>query len=642
MRRATTGLRWSPVRRGRSLTSWEPITAVHRIRRWSVPGWSCADEVRRRRLRQGHRRAATWDVKLAANKATTLWFAVAGSDKGVKQARRELKSALANPAKALRKKINARLQLDENSKVRLPGDRLLEQSIAWSKQNLADSVQEAHDLQLRPVEEGRVYPAPIGTLSRARWLGAGWPDYPWLFGTDGEYTAFASVAMGQFADIKAHLRALRDISEVANGDSGKVVHEVMPDGSIYYGTLDSAGNTDETSKFPSAVALIWRWTGDDAFRDDLYDFTVRNMRYVVDQLDEDGDGWPEGLGNVERSGMGVEKLDNTVYTIRGLRDLADMARSVGDRATRRWASRRAKAMEASFERAWWYGGDTHQYADSIDDPANPANDNTKILQRHWIGVTPMDAMLVRHGRVARPLATNQHGHEALEQRQRACYSGEFGLFHTGTGPTSHPNGNAGPSCDSSVSTVPSERSVFSLNTGIMAVAEGNFGRLGVDEQQRYTTGNARIQLDPDVWEMPGAMPEIAPSPDFPANIGRPLYDRSMVLQAWGTYGTLWPVVHQQLGVSPDLGRDYLEVVSKVPAGQSRIAGSNIRLGRGSVDVTAEHHSKTLTTTVRRRLAADLLIGHVLPNGAEVAKVTLNGRRHGVRRAADSPRPRGRR
>ena len=120
----------------------------------------------------------------------------------------------------------------------------------------------------------------------------------------------------------------------------------------------------------------------------------------------------------------------------------------------------------------------------------------------------------------------------------------------------------------------------------MAVAEGNFGRLGADEQQRYTTGNARIQLDPGVWEMPGAMPEIAPSPDFVANIDRPLYDRSMVLQAWGTYGTLWPVVHHQLGISPDLGRDALAVVPQIPDGQSRVAASNVRLGAGSVDVTA--------------------------------------------------------
>lgn len=565
-----------------------------------------------------------WQVKLVPNQPTTLWFAVAGSDKGVAAARGELAKALADPAAALAQKVASRQQIAARTQIDLPGDPLLEKSIAWSKQNLADSVQEAHDLQLRPVKEGREYPAPTGTLAKARWLGAGWPDYPWLFGTDGEYTAFASVAMGQFADIKAHLRALRDVSQMVNGTSGKVVHEVMPEGSIYYGTLDSAGNTDETSKFPSAVALIWRWTGDDAFRDDLYDFTVRNMHYVVDQLDEDGDGWPEGLGNVERPGMGVEKLDNTVYTIRGLRDLADLARSRDDAATANWASERAAAMEAEFENAWWYGGDTHQYADSIDDPDNPANDNTKIFQRHWIGVTPMDAELVRDGQVTRPLATDPHGQEALEQRQRACYSGEFGLYHTGTGPTSAPEGNPGPTCDSAVSTVRSERSVFSLNTGIMAVAEGNFGRLGDDEQQRYTTGNARIQLDPSVWEMPGAMPEIAPSPDFKANIDRPLYDRSMVLQAWGTYGTLWPVVHHQLGVSPDLGRGDLAVVPQVPDGQSRVDGSNIRLGGGSVDVIAERRTSTLTTIVGRSVPADLLIGHVLPDGAEVTSVTLNG------------------
>jgi hypothetical protein len=565
-----------------------------------------------------------WQVRLEADRPTTLWFAVAGSDKGVPAARAELTKALADPAGALAAKVASRMRWDANTSVELPGDPLLERSIAWSKQNLADSVQEAHDLELRPVKEGREYPPPVGTLAEARWLGAGWPDYPWLFGTDGEYTAFASVAMGQFDDIKSHLRALREVSEVVNGDSGKVVHEVMPDGSVYYGTLDSEGNTDETSKFPSAVALIWRWTGDDAFRDEMYGFTVRNMRYVVGELDEDGDGWPEGLGNVERPGMGEEKLDNTVYTIRGLRDLADLARSKSDQATATWASERAAAMEEAFESAWWYGGDTHQYADSLDDPDDPANDNTKILQRHWIGVTPMDAELPREGRVTRPLASDEHGQEALEQRQEPCYSGEFGLFHTGTGPTSAEGGNRGPSCDSAVSTVQSERSVFSLNTGIMAVAEGNFGRLGEDEQQRYTTGNARIQLDPSVWEMPGAMPEIAPSPDFKANIDRALYDRSMVLQAWGTYGTLWPVVHHQLGISPDMGRGRLTVVPQVPDGQSEVSGSNVRLGSGSVDVYAQRGRSSLTTTVERHLSAALLIGHVLPHGASVVDVTLDG------------------
>ena len=71
---------------------------------------------------------------------------------------------------------------------------------------------------------------PPDVLGEARWYGAGWPDYPWIFATDGEYTAFAGVALGQFEATMDHMRALRDISDIANRRSGKVVHEIMPDG----------------------------------------------------------------------------------------------------------------------------------------------------------------------------------------------------------------------------------------------------------------------------------------------------------------------------------------------------------------------------------------------------------------------------
>ena len=57
------------------------------------------------------------------------------------------------------------------------------------------------------------YPPPAHAESM-RWLGAGWPDYPWLFGTDGEYTAFAPWRWDSSRPIKDHLRALRDVVEV--------------------------------------------------------------------------------------------------------------------------------------------------------------------------------------------------------------------------------------------------------------------------------------------------------------------------------------------------------------------------------------------------------------------------------------------
>jgi hypothetical protein len=205
------------------------------------------------------------------------------------------------------------------------------------------------------------------------------------------------------------------------------------------------------------------------------------------------------------------------------------------------------------------------YADSIDDPSNPASDNTPIFQRHWIGVTPMEAILNRGGQTASPLASTAHANTALDQRETACYTGEFGLFHTGTGATSDPAGN------------------------------------------------------------PGAMPEIAPSPDSAANIGRPFYDRSMALQAWGAYGILWPVIHQQLGVDPDLGHGRIAVVPQIPAGQQKVAGSNIRVGRGSLDVSARLINKALSTEVTVKGAgAAVTVGAVLPSGAKVRSVSVNG------------------
>jgi hypothetical protein len=45
---------------------------------------------------------------------------------------------------------------------------------------------------------------------------------------------------------------------------------------------------------------------------------------------------------VEATGMGAIKLDVAVYTIRALNDLAEMADSKGDCATRDWAAKKSR------------------------------------------------------------------------------------------------------------------------------------------------------------------------------------------------------------------------------------------------------------------------------------------------------------
>src|SRR3954452_18735320 len=543
-------------------------------------------------------------VTVPGNGTTTLWVGAAGSNDGATQAQSisdaqsELNAALNDPAGELSDKVAARKKLGGQSTVSLPGDRMLQNSIDWGKQNLADLTQSASNLQIRWTNQGKQFGAPLGTVAHARWFGAGFPDYPWLFATDGEYTAFAAVALGQFQTAEDHLRALRDVSDILNNRSGIVAHEAVSDGSIWFGHDSQTNgtndfNTDETIKFPSAVALIWRWTGDNGFRDEMYDFAKRNLHAVDDRLDVDRDGWPEGSGNVERTGMGPEKLDNGVYYIRALLDLADMGRSKHDNATVTWATNLADKLEAQFESTWW-DSPVQQYADSLLDPGN-----TQSFQKHWIGEVPAEAELNSGTQTTPGVASHDHGTTALAGRENSCFSGDrpgnLGLFHTGCGGGADGKGDF---------------EIFSLTTSIQAVGEGNYGRLGPGQQQRYTHANAETMFSepatgntPD--EQPGAMPEIFPSAPngdptkgIPPNINRCWTCRSMFMQAWGNYGTAWSVVHQQLGVRPDIGRGALAVVPQVPQGQARVAGSAIRIGRsGALAVEASHDGATYRTRV---------------------------------------------
>ena len=134
----------------------------------------------------------TYNLKLHAKTSMTVWFTVAGSDQGLSAAQAEFQAASADPASELQAKVASRLALDSQTQVSLPGDPMLAAAVTWSKQDMADLTQQADNLEIRPTEQGTVYPAPVGSLPSIRFEGAGFPDYPWMFATDQEYTMFAS------------------------------------------------------------------------------------------------------------------------------------------------------------------------------------------------------------------------------------------------------------------------------------------------------------------------------------------------------------------------------------------------------------------------------------------------------------------
>jgi glycogen debranching enzyme len=541
-----------------------------------------------------------WSMNVGAGQETTLWVAVAGSHTSQKEATGALTTALRNPTNLLTQKVNARQTLLAKTNVSLP-DSTLEDAFDWGKLNMADLTRTVTDAKVRDVDEGRAYPDPSATIPKLTGIGAGYPDYPWYFGTDGAYTAYPLVASGQWDTAMNHLRSIRDVSRVVNGSTGKVVHEVVTDGSVYWGTNDDPGNTNETAQFATAVDLLWRWSGDNRFRDEMYTFVRDGMGYITSEskcppsdpsaegtCDDDRDGWPEGYGMVERSGMGEEKLDNTAYTWQALRALQHMAESKGDTATATWADGKADAMEAKFDAAWWMASQ-NLYADSLDDPGD-----VQLQQKHWINATPMETLLAPQNRAT----------AALNTLESPTFTGSCGLFHTGAG--------GGP-------TGAGELKCWTLPTSVMAVAEANYGRLSNKQAPFYMDSIAR-QLD---LEMPGALPEISPSPEYDPFVD--FRDRAMFMQAWSSYGVQWPVIHNFLGISPDVPARSLSVVPDIPDSWPGLSVQNLKVGSGTMTASASRSGKRYTTEVSAPAGWKLTIGHTLPAGATVKNVMLDGK-----------------
>jgi len=546
-----------------------------------------------------------WQVTVTAGNELKLWFTVAGSHTGRTDAYLAGATALHQPDRLLRCKVAGRVALLARSQADIP-NATLQAAFDWAKLNLADMRRVVTDAQIQDTQygtqQGKIYPPLLATDALLSGFSAGYPDYPWYFGTDGAYTVFPLVAAGQIQAAKDHLRLLREVSRTVNGSSGKVLHEIVTDGSVYYGTKNQPGDTNETAEFATAVATLWRWTGDSEVRDDNYEFIIDGLRYLTVDLDVNKDGWPEGDGMVEEAGMGAEKLDVAVYTIRALNDLAEMAATKNDEATQKWAMDKAGVLLGRFEQDWWIP-EQGLYADSLalnqEVPTNPlaalgTAPITKTQQLYWTNATPMEANF----------ASSDHANTALPNLESSVFTGTNGFYQAGVG--GGPNGKG----DLEASALPSS---------VMAVAEANYGR--VDESLRYVLDIAR-QLD---LEQPGALPEQMPSPGYLPFPFQPFTRRAMVMQAWSSYGVLYPIVHYFLGIQPHMPQRLIIVLPQLPSSLPHLSIQNLRVGEEILAVAAQHSEKLYVTEVTLPVGCRLEIGHTLPANASIESVTLNGK-----------------
>jgi glycogen debranching enzyme len=546
-----------------------------------------------------------WQVTVAAGSTVKIWLAVAGTHITPFEAYLALGFGLQNPDALLDAKIENRLAYRALSAANIP-DPTVQAAFEWAKFNLADMRRVVFQAQIRDTAggtptPGTAYPDPIATVFSLSGFGAGYPDYPWFFGTDGAYTTFPLVAVGQWEAAEDHLRTIREVSRIVNGSTGKVLHEIVTDGSIYYGTTHEYGDTNETPEFATAVATVWRWSGDNAFRDENYQFIVDGLHYITSSngLDTNQDGWPEGAGMVEAPNLGAEKLDVAVYTIRALDDLAEMAQSKGDAATLNWATTESSTLKAKFDPDWW---DASQglFADSLcfnqvlpTDPtaATCPQPEMQLEQLYWTNATPMETDIALPERAA----------AALPTLESPIFTGTTGYYQEGQDPAAGIQGS---------------RQASALNTSVMAVAEANYGR--TDESLRYVTFIAS-ELD---TEQPGALPELFDSPDY--QYFQDFTSRAMVMQAWSSYGVEWPVVYHFMGVRPDLPKGEISVVPQLPSSWSHLAINNIRVGNSSLSARVNRSANEYRIEANSPAGVTLVLGYALPANSVIKNVTLNG------------------
>ena len=239
----------------------------------------------------------------------------------------------------------------------------------------------------------------------------------------------------------------------------------------------------------------------------------------------------------------------------------------------------------------------------------------------------MEVELSADGEVVPGLASFEHGSAALAARENNCYSGERpgnrGLFHTGCG-----GGPAGAG----------EFAIFSLNTAIQAVGEGNYGRLGADPAAPLHGRRCRDPVLP-----------AGDRCDAGRAAGRDAGDHAVVRARRGRrHGAEHrPLLDLPLDVHAGLGPLRHGLGGRAPAAR-RAAAARPRLARGraagarraaerageptSASAAARPTCSRRTTATRYTTTTDtsdapvgtFRIGHTLPRGSAVASVLLDG------------------
>jgi len=392
-----------------------------------------------------------------------------------------------------------------------------------------------------------------------RGLGAGLMEYPWWFGTE-TYSLQALMASGNFDLVRETLRLLKDQSMKTNGN-GRILHELTTNGAV-----SNPGNTQETAQWILTVGRFIDWTGDTAFAREMYPAMKLGIHWLLTDMDQNHDLFPEGYGIMEVSGLNAELIDVAVYTQEALMATAQIAELVGEPDTAEQYRQSASQLATSINDRFWVDQE-ESYADFYGTKAQAMSaadgairqiglkgtsrltriDQERIAEyerlkkrfsgmsegsrgwitnKNWVITTPMEAGIAPRARAIR----------ALDQIRRHNV-GEYGPYLSAT----------------------ERQAMMTISTGVQAVSEGNYGR--IDEALWYVGKIVRTFSRVS----PGSISEMMP-------------DYGCFTIAWTSYGIVVPLIQQVFGIQPDAISRTVVFDPRVPAGWENMSIEDLPVG----------------------------------------------------------------
>jgi len=489
--------------------------------------------------------ASEYNLLVNPHDTSTLIFVIAGSPSDKNAAVTTYKYLVANHASLLRKKEEHYASIIERARVRIP-DPGLQAVYDWVRVNVEWLAREVPGI--------------------GRGLGAGLMEYPWWFGTE-TYSLQALMASGEFNLVKQTLRLLRDQSMKANGN-GRIVHEVTTSGAI-----SNPGNTQETAQFILTVGKLVDWTGDLKFAREMYPAMKLGIHWLLGDMDQNHDLFPEGYGIMEVYGLNAELIDVAVYTQQALTATAHIAGILGDSAAEERYERLASELASKVNERFWVE-EEDSYADFYGTRAQAISAAAGAIKQIGLKgeskLTPRDRQLIGY-------------YEQLKQKFSAMPDGSRGWttnknwvittpMETGIAPQarairaldkirSEDVGPYGPF----LSAV--ERgAMMTISTGVQAVSEANYGR--IDNALWYVdrivqTFNRRT---------PGSISEMMP-------------DYGCFTIAWTSYGIVVPLIEHLFGIQPDAVHKTVVLDPHVPNGWQDMSVENLPVGANIISLS---------------------------------------------------------